>query len=204
MNDLYTQLSIVIDYLKKIIASGQYHTEIFDLLNRYLEAQQVVKRNGDLNTIQIQDGCRMYLETCSDYFNPMLDEMYKAEQMMATIKMWTSKNQKESRNNDITKNKRGKSGIDGQILNRLVFGDKVVILFFANDNLAENVICYGEEGTERWKINDIIKEEVPATIISISKTNKDELMVFSNSAIRYIIDMKTDSLVSKENLKRSV
>ena len=55
------------------------------LLERYIKAQEILKNEGDLKKIVIRGGCRAYLDTFSDYMNPLLIEMDKAEELLSKL-----------------------------------------------------------------------------------------------------------------------
>ena len=56
------------------------------LYYRYSKAKERLTNNEDINKIMINGGCRAYLDTFSDYRNPLLFEMDKAEKMMLELK----------------------------------------------------------------------------------------------------------------------
>ena len=55
------------------------------LIERYIKAQEILKNEGDIKKIVIRGGCRAYLDTFSDYMNPLLIEMDKAEELLSKL-----------------------------------------------------------------------------------------------------------------------
>lgn len=56
------------------------------LYERYNKAKQILSEDGDIEKIMIKGGCRAYLDSYSDYMNPMLFEMDKAEELLQKLK----------------------------------------------------------------------------------------------------------------------
>ena len=80
------QLEIVIDMLEARIESDKNNRILQVLLERYTKASQVLQNKMDFNTIIIKGGCRAYLDAFSDYNNPLLYEMDRAEKLVEEIK----------------------------------------------------------------------------------------------------------------------
>lgn len=53
---------------------------------RYMRAEEILINNDDIKKIMIVGGCRAYLDAFSDYMNPLLIEMDKAEKMFSKLK----------------------------------------------------------------------------------------------------------------------
>lgn len=83
---LQKQIVIVINLLQDIISAGNPKQIIYTLLERYEQAEDILNNKKDINKIMILGGCRAYLDAYSDYMNPILFEMDKAEKMMKRIK----------------------------------------------------------------------------------------------------------------------
>ncbi|MCM1172353.1 MAG: hypothetical protein NC393_09530 [Clostridium sp.] len=70
----------------KILAlkENQLYNELLGDLqcDRYKKARQIIMNNEDIENIHINGGCRAYLDAFSDYMNPVLTEMDKAENML--------------------------------------------------------------------------------------------------------------------------
>ena len=56
------------------------------LYDRYMKAEEIISSNEDISKIMISGGCRAYLDAFSDYMNPLLGEMDKAEKMLSNLK----------------------------------------------------------------------------------------------------------------------
>lgn len=52
------------------------------LYDRYTKVEVILSNNEDVYKIMISGGCRAYLDAFSDYMNPLLAEMDKAEKMI--------------------------------------------------------------------------------------------------------------------------
>ncbi len=50
------------------------------------EKLKLLLESGEIEKIMIKGGCRAYLDSYSDYMNPMLSEMHKAEVLLREIK----------------------------------------------------------------------------------------------------------------------
>ena len=51
-----------------------------------MKAEEIISSNEDISKIMISGGCRAYLDAFSDYMNPLLGEMDKAEKMLSNLK----------------------------------------------------------------------------------------------------------------------
>ena len=87
LNDLEQQIKNVIPLLEK-----QYQktpTQMLKLIiSRYKKAEELIVRKSegiDPSQIHILGGVRGYLDSASDYMNPMLGEMQIAEKLFAEI-----------------------------------------------------------------------------------------------------------------------
>ncbi|KXH78559.1 hypothetical protein [Sporosarcina sp. HYO08] len=78
---LIEQIKIVINYLEK-----DYGTEINSgvlqlIYIRYKNALDILKNNKDIKEMNIIGGVRAYMDSYSDYLNPLLEELHKAEKI---------------------------------------------------------------------------------------------------------------------------
>lgn len=57
------------------------------LLGRYRSALNVIQTSSNINMkdIYIQGGARAYLESATDYLNPILEEMHNAEKLLENM-----------------------------------------------------------------------------------------------------------------------
>lgn len=57
------------------------------LLRRYRSALNVIQTSSNINMkdIYIQGGARTYLESATDYLNPILEEMHNAEKLLENM-----------------------------------------------------------------------------------------------------------------------
>ena len=55
------------------------------LYDRYVRAEEILTNNDDIKKIMVIGGCRAYLDAFSDYMNPLLIEMDKAEKMLSNM-----------------------------------------------------------------------------------------------------------------------
>lgn len=83
--ELQKQIVIVIQLLQDKITDGNPKQIIYTLLDRYENAEYILKENDDIDKITILGGCRAYLDAYSDYMNPLLVEMDKAEKIVKSI-----------------------------------------------------------------------------------------------------------------------
>ena len=89
MEEKYLELEIqiykVIDLLQKRLEEDPNKPILNTLFDRYNKAKNILSNNGDTNKIIIKGGCRAYLDAFSDYMNPLLIEMDKAEKLLSEI-----------------------------------------------------------------------------------------------------------------------
>lgn len=52
------------------------------LYDRYTNALSIIEKEEDLRNINITGGFRAYMDSYSDYQNPLLEELYKAEKAL--------------------------------------------------------------------------------------------------------------------------
>lgn len=80
------QIEKVIVLLKERLEDDPNRPILKTLYFRYLKAEEILKNNEEINKIMISGGCRAYLDAFSDYMNPLLIEMDKAEKMISEHK----------------------------------------------------------------------------------------------------------------------
>lgn len=83
---LESQIDIVIYQLEERIKKEPERPILQTLYDRYTKAKQILLENEDISKIMIKGGCRAYLDSYSDYMNPLLMEMDRAEEMLQKIK----------------------------------------------------------------------------------------------------------------------
>lgn len=82
---LTRQVKKVINILEREY-SNEIKKDIFQLLyRRYKNALEVLENNKDLNKINIIGGVRAYMDSNSDYQNPLLTELYMAERLLKEL-----------------------------------------------------------------------------------------------------------------------
>lgn len=84
-DDFFKQLGIVLDMLLERIEKEPERLVLKTLYSHYKKASEVIEANGNLNDIRIKGSMRAYLDSYSDYMNPILQEMGKAEKMLDSI-----------------------------------------------------------------------------------------------------------------------
>ena len=82
---LQIQVDKVIELLKIRIEDDPTRPILNTLIERYIKAQEILKNEGDIKKIVIRGGFRSYLDTFSDYMNPLLIEMDKAEELLSKL-----------------------------------------------------------------------------------------------------------------------
>ncbi|MCM3674558.1 hypothetical protein M3699_11820 [Peribacillus simplex] len=78
---LIDQIKVVINNLE-----NDYYNEITSgvlqlIFKRYKNALDVLENNEDIRELNIIGGVRAYMDSYSDYQNPLLGELYKAEKL---------------------------------------------------------------------------------------------------------------------------
>mgnify|MGYP001225555093 FL=1 len=82
---LFRQVKTVINILEKEY-SNEIRNGLFNLIyKRYKNALEIIENNEDLNTININGGVRAYMDSYSDYQNPLLNELHKAENLLKEL-----------------------------------------------------------------------------------------------------------------------
>lgn len=74
------QIEKVIVLLKQHLEDDPNRPILNTLHTRYLKAKEILSNDKDIDKIMINGGCRAYLDAFSDYWNPILAEMYKLKQ----------------------------------------------------------------------------------------------------------------------------
>lgn len=82
---LEKQVAKVIELLRKRLKEDPNRPILKTLYNRYDKAQKILLNNEDTKEITIKGGSRAYLDTFSDYMNPLLIEMDRAEELLIKI-----------------------------------------------------------------------------------------------------------------------
>lgn len=76
------QIKIVIQELEKNYEDEISLKGITQLIyKRYKDALVILENSDDISNIKIVGGIRAYMDSYSDYNNPILKEMYKAEKI---------------------------------------------------------------------------------------------------------------------------
>ena len=83
--ELIKQINKVIELLEKRLQDDPNRPILKTLYNRYIKAKMILNNNEAINTIMIRGGCRAYLDAFSDYMNPLLIEMDKAEKILSKL-----------------------------------------------------------------------------------------------------------------------
>ena len=83
---LLEQVNKVIKLLDSRMLDDPNRPILRTLYTRYTRAAEILSNNGEINKIMITGGCRAYLDAFSDYMNPLLIEMDKAENMILELK----------------------------------------------------------------------------------------------------------------------
>ena len=78
---LIEQLKVVIKSLEKDYCTDINSGIIQLLYKRYINALEILENNKDVEAINIIGGVRAYMDSYSDYQNPLLGELHKAEKI---------------------------------------------------------------------------------------------------------------------------
>ena len=77
--EIKKQVEKVILLLEKRLMDDPDRPILKTLYDRYVKAEEILTNNDDIKKMMIVGGCRAYLDAFSDYMNPLLIEMDKAE-----------------------------------------------------------------------------------------------------------------------------
>lgn len=79
------QIKIVIDKLE-IEYADEITSGIMQLIyKRYKNALDILEDNKDIKQMNIIGGVRAYMDSYSDYNNPILDDLYKTEKLIKIL-----------------------------------------------------------------------------------------------------------------------
>ncbi len=85
---LKNQVAIVIEYLEEKYHPGEEGGVIKLIYDRYCKAYKILNNEvTNLADLHLAGGVRAYMDSYSDYENPLLEEMYKAEKLLKQIEM---------------------------------------------------------------------------------------------------------------------
>ena len=82
--EIKKQVRKIIELLEQRIILEPNRPILKTLYDRYMKAEEIISSNEDIS--KISGGCRAYLDAFSDYMNPLLGEMDKAEKMLSNLK----------------------------------------------------------------------------------------------------------------------
>ena len=77
------------------------------------------------------------------------------------------------------------------------YDNHIVILMYDDAVIANNVLCFDKQGTELWRINDILNIKKPTGNVDIRKENANILLVYSVLGIVFKIDIEKKELIEK-------
>ncbi len=77
------------------------------------------------------------------------------------------------------------------------YDNYIVILMYGDAVIANNVLCFDKQGTELWRINDILNIKKPTGNVDIRKENVNILLVYSALGIVFKIDIEKKELIEK-------
>ena len=83
--ELKKQIEQVILLLEQRLMDDPDRPILKTLYDRYVRAEEILTNNDDIKKIMIIGGGRAYLDAFSDYMNPLLIEMDKAEKMLSNM-----------------------------------------------------------------------------------------------------------------------
>ena len=85
LQGLKIQVEKVIKLLEDRLKNDPNRPILKTLYNRYVRAEEILSNGEEIEKIMIKGGCRAYLDAFSDYMNPLLSEMYKAEKILSEL-----------------------------------------------------------------------------------------------------------------------
>jgi hypothetical protein len=78
---LIGQLKVVINNLEKDYSNEITSGALQLIYKRYKNALEILENNKDIKELNIIGGVRAYMDSYSDYHNPLLGELHKAEKL---------------------------------------------------------------------------------------------------------------------------
>jgi len=87
IHHLKNQITVVINLLNSTYIN-EIDSGLFQLLyKRYSDALEILEKDRDVHQINIIGGVRAYLDHYTDYKNPLLGEMHKAEKLAKQLRI---------------------------------------------------------------------------------------------------------------------
>lgn len=81
-SELQAQITVVLKYLEENYQKNERYGVLELIYNRYRNALQLLDNDtANKDNLNILGGTRAYMDSYSDYSNPLLNEMYKAEKL---------------------------------------------------------------------------------------------------------------------------
>ena len=77
------------------------------------------------------------------------------------------------------------------------YDNQIIILIYDEAVIANNVLCFDNQGKELWKINDILNITRPTGNVDIIKESDNILAVYSVLGVVYKIDIEKKMLIEK-------
>jgi len=84
--ELYKQIKVVLKLIEENYNENQRKGVLELIYKRYFNALQLLENDEkDKGEFHISGGVRAYLDSYSDYSNPILNEMHKAEKLLEEL-----------------------------------------------------------------------------------------------------------------------
>lgn len=85
-DNLQKQLEVVIKYIEEKYQERDIKGVLELIYKRYKNALTLLENNeANKDNLSISGGIRAYMDSYSDYNNPLLNEMYKAEKLLKEL-----------------------------------------------------------------------------------------------------------------------
>lgn len=77
----------------------------------------------------------------------------------------------------------------------------IVVLYYDNEIIPNNVIAFDLEGNQLWKVNDILCIKKPTGNVDIIKASENTIRIISDLSIAFEINVYKKELIKKDYLR---
>ena len=77
----------------------------------------------------------------------------------------------------------------------------IVVLYYDNKIIPNNVIAFDLQGNQLWKVNDILCIKKPTGNVDIIKASENTIRIISDLSIAFEIDVYKKELIEKDYLR---
>lgn len=91
--------------------------------------------------------------------------------------------------------------LENSIKKVVEYENLIVVLYYDNELIPNNVIAFDLQGNQLWKANDILCIKKPTGNIDIIKVSENVIRIISDLSIAFEIDVYKKELIKKDYLR---